>query len=381
MIRTLLLVVALLAGCAAPLPPASVPDRAQLLAGEPIFGDEALPQLPQIDILALDQPMRDFLARHVDRDASRELRLHQLAQAILGQASFGLNYSDATRTAAGTFAARDGNCMSFTNMFVAMARGAGLHARFQQIEIPPDWERRGDYFVLSRHVNVLVDLGDARQKVVDFNTDDFRTSYDREAISDRRAAAHFYNNLGVERMQAGDPRGAFLYMRRAAEADAGFGPVWVNLGALYLRQGATAYAEASYLEALRGHDADLVATSSLARLYEIRGDSERTAYYAALAARHREANPYYRYHEAREAWLAGDYRRALRHLDFAIGRKPEEDSFVFLRALTFTRLGEGPRAEADYARAAALAGVDARDTAAVRAYRERMEAALRGPDR
>ncbi len=49
--------------------------------------------------------------------------------------------------------------MSFTNMFLSMARYVGLNASFQEVKVPPDWTRRGDSFVLSRHINVNVDLG------------------------------------------------------------------------------------------------------------------------------------------------------------------------------------------------------------------------------
>jgi tetratricopeptide (TPR) repeat protein len=367
----------LLAGCAsAPQQGGGGVTRDEVLAGEPVMGAGPLPPLPQVDILALDQPMRDFLELNVDRRAGRELRLRQLVQAVISPGSFGLNYSDATRTAAGTFAARDGNCLSFTSMFVAMARAVGLRASFQQVDVPPDWEQRGESFVLSRHINVLVDLGDAGQKAVDFNNDDFKTSYDRERVSDRRAEAHYYNNVGVERMQAGDARGAFLYLRRGLQIDPSFAPLWVNLGALYLRAGATGHAEASYLEALRGHDADMVAVSNLARLYDRLGDAGRAAHFRELAARHRDNNPFYRYHQAREAYLAGNAARALRDLDFAIDRKPEEDSFLYLRAMVHQRLGDTARARADLERAEALAGVAA-GQAQRDEYRERMERQLR----
>lgn len=371
----------LLAGCAsAPQQGWGGVTRDEVLAGEPVMGAGPLPPLPQVDILALDQPMRDFLELNVDRRAGRELRLRQLVQAVISPGSFGLNYSDATRTAAGTFAARDGNCLSFTNMFVAMARAVGLRASFQQVDVPPDWEQRGESLVLSRHINVLVDLGDLGQRAVDFDNDDFKTSYDRERVSDRRAEAHYYNNLGVERMQAGDARGAFLYLHRGLQVDPSFAPLWSNLGALYLRAGATGHAEASYLEALRGHDADMVAVSNLARLYDRLGDAGRAAHYRELAARHRYKNPFYRYHQAREAYLAGNAAQALRDLDFAIDRKPEEDSFLYLRAMVHQRLGDSKRARADLERAEALAGV-ADEQGQRDEYRERMERQLRDQPR
>ena len=45
-------------------------------------------------------------------------------------------------------------------------------------------------------------------RIVDFNIDNFRSSYDRRRISDARLLAHYYNNVAVERMQAGDAAAA-----------------------------------------------------------------------------------------------------------------------------------------------------------------------------
>ena len=91
---------------------------------------------------------------------------------------------------------------------------------------------------LNRHVNVHVDLGPLDDHVVDFNIDDFKSSYTSNKITDARARAHYFNNMGVESMQAGDTASALAYFRRGiAENDRNFSPIWTNLGTLYLRNG------------------------------------------------------------------------------------------------------------------------------------------------
>jgi Flp pilus assembly protein TadD len=329
--------------------------------------------LPQADILGLSADMRQFLADYVDRRSSSALRLHQLAWAVTSDASFGLEYTTTTRTAAETFAARDGNCLSFTNLFVALAREAGLKARFQQVEIPPDWEQRGETYVLNRHINVLVELASGERQAVDFNLEDFKTSYERHVVPDRRAEAHFYSNLGVEKLQADDFRAAFLYLRKGLDIDPGFAPLWTNLGALYSRAEFPALAEASYLEALRLDAGDMVAISSLARLNERRGDTESARRYRELARYHRDRNPYYRFHAAREAFLRRDYGTALDHLDYAIDKRPVEDSFYFLRGIVHLQLGHAEAARADLERAESVAD----DDVLKRNYHGKMEMLLR----
>ncbi len=310
-------------------------------------------------VLAVSANMQDFLSAHVARKADRVTRVRQLAYAIVGAHTFGLEYDETTRTASETFRTRRGNCLSFSNMFVAMARRVGLDADFQEVDVPPDWSFKDDTFVLNRHVDVLVDLGKDGEHVVDFNMDDFRTTYDRRRISDARALAHFYNNIAVERMQAGDPASALLYFRRATGHDPLFSPAWTNLGILYLRKGHPDHAEAGYLQALRADGGDLVAMSNLASLYEGRGDQERAAMYRNRVTHHRQRNPYYRFQLAREAFLAQDYAGAIRHLNDAIRGKKNEDQFYYLLGLTYVKKGDEQAARRWLSRAEEVAATDA----------------------
>jgi len=369
-----MLLLSLVGGCATlPEPPQGVASAAEALSGKALFGDAPLPPLPQADILGVSPEMQRFLVDYVDRRASGPLRLHQLVWAVINAASFGLEYSESTRTAAETFAAHNGNCLSFTNMFVAMARDAGLRAQFQQVDIPPDWELRGETYVLNRHINVLVEMPNGLRQVVDFNIDDFKSNYEREVVSDRRAEAHYFSNLGVERLQAGDLRAAFLHLRKGLQVDSEFAPLWTNLGALYSRAAQPGLAEASYLQALSLDSRDMVAISSLARLYEQRGDETSARRYRDLARYHRDRNPYYRFHAARDAFLRRDHRAALDHLDYAIAKRPVEDSFYFLRGIVRLQLGQTDLARGDLERAESIAA----DYGLKRNYHSKMELLLR----
>ncbi len=310
-------------------------------------------------VLAVSAEMQDFLSAHVARTAGRVTRLRQLAYAIVGEGRFGLKYDETTRTASETFRTRRGNCLSFSNMFVAMARRVGLDVDYQEVDVPPDWSFKDDAFVLNRHVNVRVDLGKEGEHVVDFNMDDFRTTYDRRTISDVRALAHFYNNMAVERMQAGDTASALLYFRRATGHDPLFSPAWTNLGIFYWRKGHPAYAEAAYLQALKADGGDLVAMSNLANLYERRGDQEQAALYRSRVIDHRERNPYYRFQLAREAFQARDYDAAISHLKYAVRKKKNEDRFYFLLGVSHMKKGDAQAARRWLSRAKEVAATDA----------------------
>jgi len=338
-----------LAGCAS-APPATATsgqiDPDQVLAGQPIIGDEPM-QAPAVDgsfILAVTDDMRQFIDEFVDGKNNRYLRLHQLLRAIINDGSFGLEYGPNTDTAAGTFSTRTGNCLSFTNMFIAMAREVGIDARYQEVDIPPDWSMRGDTYLLNRHVNVYVRLSAESERVVDFNIDDFRATYNRRRITDERAFAHYFSNKGVENLQAGNNVEAFVMFRSALTLDRTFSPAWSNLAALYNRIDEPVYAEAAYLEALRLQPREFVSMSNLSRLHAAQGNDELAEYYENQVRYHRTRNPYYRYHLARQAFLERDYETSIKHLKYAVNRKQWEDSFYFLMGLNYLQLGDEVKA-------------------------------------
>ena len=159
---------------------------------------------------SLKDVMEAFLEERIDDRTMENTKVRQLLSMLTVNGQFDLVYDDQTRTAAETFRDRRGNCLSFTNMFVAMARHVGLDAHFEEVEIPPDWSSIGDTLLLSQHINVFVDMRHYVDRVVDFNTDvihyfihDLKANYERRVISDQRARAHYFNNIGVERMLTG----------------------------------------------------------------------------------------------------------------------------------------------------------------------------------
>ena len=329
----------------------------KLLEGAPLGGEQDLPELVSSEeVLALSPEMLVFLNENVHLKTTIGVRMNELIDAIINKETFGLEFDEKTRTASELFEHRRGNCLSFSNMFVAMARWANLEASFQEVQIPPDWSFQNDVFLLNRHVNVHVDLGPLDDHVVDFNIDDFKSSYDLRKISDARARAHYFNNMGVESMQAGDTAAALGYYRKAiAENDRQFSPAWTNLGTLYSRNGHPEYAEAAYLLALKVDGGDLVAMSNLAGFYNQQGDSERAALYQKRVMDHRRKNPYYRYQRALDAYAAEDYGAAISNLKVAIREKKNEDEFYFLLGMCYLKKGDERAAQRWLARAEEVA--------------------------
>jgi len=348
----------LAAGCAAPIP--AVDARAtiapaDILRAEPLTGAADPAPLPDAEALGLDGDMRRFVAEHVSMSASRDRRLRQLLGAVIGSDVLAVEYGERTYTAAEAFRLRKANCLSFTNMFIALGRQAGLEVSYQEVDIPPDWSQSGDMLVLNRHVNAVVRINDGGDHVVDFNMADFRSSYERRRISDARAMAHFYSNIGVERLQAREPIEALRYFRKAIEQDAGFAPAWINLGILYVRAGAPDFARAAWWHSLELSPGDQVAMSNLERLYRRQGDLGMADDLRGRIESYRMRNPYYRFYLARLAYDQEDYDTAIGHLKFAVRERKTEDRFLALLGLSYLHRGDRDAARRWITRAAEVA--------------------------
>jgi len=340
-----LIAVAIISACATQV--ASQPQvgthqisSAMLLNASPLAAGAELEDMSQIDILGLSPEMITFVDSYIEEHYGRRARLRRLLYGVMGEGKFELVYDETTRTARETFQDQRGNCLSFTNMFVAMARQAGLEAYYQEVEVPPLWSSAGQSFLLSNHINVHIGSRADTMQVVDFNINDFTTTKDSQIIPDNRARAHYFNNIGVEHMLGGDTLLALANFRQSIMEDRSFSPAWINLGTLHRRDGYPEYAETAYLQALEAAPANLVAMSNLANLYQGLGHNDLAAEYRKRVRAHRMRNPYYRFQLANEAFMNGDYDAAIRHVRYAIRQRDDEPRFYSLLSFSYMMSGD-----------------------------------------
>ncbi len=336
-----------LVACATQPPGTRAPavSHAELLTGERLgINRDAAP--PPVELTAVNDDMRAFLHHHVPAGLGPTRTIELILQALL-QDGLELRYDNfRTYTAEEAFYAREGNCMSFTNLFIALAREAGIKAHYQEVEIPPSWTVDGDTWMYNLHINALVKLPVGEQ-VVDFNLGDYDRDYQRWLLSDEEALARYHNNMGVHWMEQGEPERAFLHLRAALGLEPYAAHVWTNLGTLYRRRGDLAAAEAGYLRAVAIGD-EAAANSNLARLYAQLGEEKLSAWYRDRVQLFRRRNPYYLFHLAEEAYAGADYTAARQFLQTAIRREPGEHEFYRLLGLTYLRQGKLPAARAQF---------------------------------
>jgi tetratricopeptide (TPR) repeat protein len=347
----------LLEACAAPGPRQSTLTENDLLSGDALSWDAGVaPALvSEEEAFGLDDEMRAFVARAGSGDPAS--RLHRLLAAMEAAGLFSLDYTDSyTRTARGTFHDRRGNCLSFTMLFVALARAAGLDVRYQVVDVPPTWTNDLALVVIGSHVNAVVSASFNREFVIDFNTRDVRGGqYPTRSVSDRYAVALFYSNLGAEALIRREYELSFALLRAAARTHADMPAPWVNLGVLYGRQGLYQHAEAAYLRALEADSREQSALANLVAVYSALGETALVDAYRQRIRRYRDINPYYHYAVAQMAYDDKRFEDALDSLRSAIRLKRDEDDFYALQGSALVELGRADSAVASFARAKALA--------------------------
>jgi len=329
-----------------------------LLAGDVLGPSVVAAAAPVISIdaaRALDDEMLEF-AHRVGGIHNMSVQVEQLLDAMKRRGLFSLEYNDAaTHTVSETFHERRGNCLSFTMLFVELARSVGLRVRFQLVDVPPRWNHDSDLVVIANHVNAVIESRFEHDLVVDFNTMDFRGNYPTRVIGDDYAAALYYTNLGAEALVKRDFGSGLAFLREALRFNSEIPGPWVNLGVLYGRLGRFDYAEAAYLRALEVDPGDRSAVSNLVGVYTALGDKARADEYREQARRYREANPYYHYSQAQTALAEMRLGDALNELRRAIRLKDDDQEFYSLQGEAFAALGRDADAAKSLERARAVA--------------------------
>jgi Flp pilus assembly protein TadD len=363
-VALLLLLSACVTSGPAPLPLSQLPPL-QYQGRE--VGLEAVPaRAPTPQLLAVDDAMQAFVARYTGDATHSRQRLLNLHSAISGSATLGVDYDPAAEgSASEVFRSQQANCLAYANLFIALARDAGLDARYQWVEVRPQWTRMGERVAVRLHVNTVVHLSRHDRFMVDLDPLPARDITGSSEISDGDAQALYHSNIAMDALAGEQLEKAWLNAMRALQLSPHMPHLWVNLGVVYRWSEQYAAAETAYLQALAIDEYERSAMNNLMVLYGLQGREEERAYWASNVERYRDNNPYY------HAWLGdqsaeeGDWRGALGHYREALALTPRDPQLLFSVGLIYRELGELK---------AALRYVDeAREYAALTSERRRYE--------
>ncbi|MBU8977906.1 tetratricopeptide repeat protein [Lysobacter sp. MMG2] len=322
------------------------------------------------EVMALPGELRERVHRDVlVGNPGMLTRLERLSSLMYTPEGLGMTYREtANLTVAQAYESRTANCLTFTLLFLALAREAGIDATPQEIEQILGFRQADGTLYLSNHVNALVRV-QGRRYIADV-AGDLIIARDRpKPITQQRLIAHYYNNLAVERLSAGDYAAAQSLLRTALELDPDYAAYWSNAGVVHLRSGDARAAEQAYRKALALDPDNVNALFNLAGLATRTGDSTLEREYRQRLANLQRNDPFHHFMQAVNAQNAGDLTRAIRHYRRAVALQPEEHRFHSALANAYLEQGRTQLAIRSLARAQALSDGDTRA-----AYRDRIDA-------
>ena len=374
-VRLSTLITLLLVGCA---PTVVVPPEKtdELLSGRLLFGEELeTDSLDASAVLAITDEMREYVRRTVRNHPQARGRLNRLVSGMINDGLLTMDYdANQTYTAAETFRRREGNCLSFSILFAALAREANLQPTFQMVDIPPTFRSDGEVIMLDNHINVRIfglrkDMLYSRDYVVDFNNAEFKGNYRTKKVKDTYAIALYFSNIAVDRIRENDWRGAFQYLKKAIETDAAIPGIWVNLGVIYSRNGLYEQSVQAYQQALSIQPSNRSALVNLTTVLNQMGRQEEADYYSKRVSYYRNRHPYYHYSLAQAAFEEGRMDDSLLHIAKAIKLKDDEHQFYYLMGLVHQSRHAFDEAARNYEKAKEIA----RDPRLVAGYSRKLD--------
>jgi Flp pilus assembly protein TadD len=240
----------------------------------------------------VDDEMREWLAKRVPKAGSHETRILRLLRQLLTDDNLGVQYQKGyTGTAREVFDSQAANCLSFSHLFVGLARELGVPVYYLGVREIQGFEKEGDLVIISGHITAGFGLPPAH-RVLEFNLGpqvDYRNVV---PLSDREALALHLSNRGAEQLRAGALEQAVTTLEMASRLDPELASAWVNRGVGLRRLDRWEEAEAAYREALSLDPGFVTAYQNLASLLRLRGRPEEAAELLQLVDRLGPRNPY-----------------------------------------------------------------------------------------
>ena len=315
------------------------------------LGDPAAASQVELPFL-LDDELGALAEKRIARVGGDRWRMDQVLDLIFGE--IGLEYQlTPTRNAVDTYRTRKGNCLSFVNLLVGLAREARLNPFYVEVKDYQRW--RYDRGAVVSHGHIVAGMYlDGQMSTFDFLPYRPKSYRDLQPIDDVLATAHHYNNLGAEALLAGDETTARTNLELAVRIAPSFPKAVNNLGVLYLRSGETSRAVELFEGALETAGDDLALLANLARAYQLQG---RTVEAEALLAKLddvRYMSPFYFLYRGEAMLAGGDPARALELMAKALRNDSELPEVHVGLVKTYLALGELDKARHHLGRALRL---------------------------
>ncbi|HEY0514700.1 MAG TPA: tetratricopeptide repeat protein [Thermoanaerobaculia bacterium] len=304
---TLLAAALLAAGCTEYKPFDSVGYLRQQYAREIGAQEAARVEVP----FELDDTIRGSLQK-LPKLSSELRRVNQVNDFIFD--GLQLQYSlTPTKDAVATYRTRSGNCLSFVNLFVGVARELGLSPYYVEVTDLQKWNHREGMVVSQGHIVAGMYI-DGVLRPFDFIPYRQKTYKEFNPIDDLTAAAHYYNNLGAEALLGGDLARARELLTTATRIAPRFDKAINNLGVVQARGGEPQKAIETYQRGLQISPDNSTLLVNMARALQELGRADEANRLLAKVEAENTTNPFFFVYEGEVALARGDGDKALDYM-------------------------------------------------------------------
>lgn len=298
--------------------------------------------------LVITDEMRAFVEPDIAKVKNERARVHALIRKLAVEGYYSDTYVDGlTQSAAATFTSKKGNCLSYTHMFIALARAAGLDARYELVNAPPTYIANEGVLVHLVHIRLRVLLPSRlyreRYVSIDFNRHSVK-EFQGRVVSDQFARSLHYANDAVEYWRSGDNNLAFAYIGHAIKLAPKHPDHWVNLATFYKRLGLSEEALQINRYALSLDKSHVVA---LAGILEHAQGAEFVRLKTKVERR-RAKNPYYQFALAQRAFEYSQMAEALFFIDRSLALERRNHRFFELKGSILKSLNNYEEAYSSY---------------------------------
>ncbi len=202
---------------------------------EVVAGDRAETVSPDYPLDVTPEMVR--LARDVAGRGSPSQKLTALRTYLFDPELFPFQYErSGTYTAIEAFDYKRGNCVSFTMLFIALGRAAGVNVQPALWRAVAGREKEEELIVVNNHV-VAVYKSAGGVLLYDFAQARDRAPIGLRILEDNWITAMYLNNLGVEDLRQARLARARERLEMAVAMAGDFAMAFNNLGVVYRRQG------------------------------------------------------------------------------------------------------------------------------------------------
>lgn len=286
----------------------------------------------------INDEIREMVDRRVSPAGIEKRRTEAILDFVFG--ALDLQYSlHPTRDAKETFATRQGNCLSFVNLFVGVARERRLNPFYVEVNDLQRWNYRDGVVVSQGHIVAGMYI-DGDLSTFDFLPYQAKSYRDFKPITDLMAIAHYYNNLGAEALFADDVARAKSLLELAVKLAPDFDKAVNNYGVVLLRLGRAAEALELYDKALELSPGNVALMTNTARAYQLLGRTEEANELLSQLEDVNQTNPYFFVYLGELALGRGELDAAMEYMVKALRRDSEVPEVHLGFAKVYLALGD-----------------------------------------